>query len=253
LVRTRLIPTLQLKNWGLVKSRRFESWRPIGPAVVAGRVYNSRNVDELIALDIDAPREGRGPLVPLLRDLADQCFMPFTAGGGVRSEQDVRALLMAGADKVSLNSALFTAPEVVRACAEAFGAQCVVASIDARRVDGPSGWEVMIGAGTEPTGATPADAARRAVSDGAGEILLTSIDQDGTMEGYDLELIASVAGAVDVPVVACGGAGEPEHFVAAVRDGGADAVSAASIFHFTRYTPNDVKRHMAEAGLHVRL
>jgi cyclase len=253
LVKTRLIPTLQLKNWGLVKSRQFASWRPIGPAVVAGRVYNSRNVDELIALDIDAPREARGPLLPLLRDLADQCFMPFTAGGGVRSEQDVRELLMAGADKVSLNSALFSAPDVVRACAAAFGSQCVVASIDARRVDTPGRWEVMIHAGTEPTGVTPADAARRAVEDGAGEILLTSIDQDGTMEGYDIALIESVATAVDVPLIACGGAGEPEHFVAAVRDGAADAVSAASIFHFTRYTPNDVKRHMAEAGIDVRI
>jgi imidazole glycerol-phosphate synthase subunit HisF len=253
LVKTRLIPTLQLKNWGLVKSRQFASWRPIGPAVVAGRVYNARNVDELIALDIDAPREARGPLVPLLRDLADQCFMPFTAGGGVRSEHDVRDLLLAGADKVSLNSALFTSPQVVRACAEAFGSQCVVASIDARRVPDGAGWEVMIQAGTRSTGETPVAAARRAVDEGAGEILLTSIDQDGTMAGYDLALIESVAGAVSVPIIACGGAGEPEHFVAAVREGGADAVSAASIFHFTRWTPNDVKRHMHAAGIDVRL
>ena len=253
MVRTRLIPTLQLKNWGLVKSRQFASWRPIGPAVVAGRVYNSRNVDELIALDIDAPREARGPSVPLLRDLADQCFMPFTAGGGVRSEQDVRELLLAGADKVSLNTALYTAPDVVSGCAAAFGAQCVVASVDARRADGGDGWEAMMQAGTEPAGVSAAEAARRAVESGAGEILLTSIDQDGTMEGYDLGLIESVAAAVDVPVIACGGAGEPDHFVAAVRDGGADAVSAASIFHFTRYTPNDIKRHMADAGLHVRI
>ena len=253
MVRTRLIPTLQLKNWGLVKSRQFASWRPIGPAVVAGRVYNSRNVDELIALDIDAPREARGPSVPLLRDLADQCFMPFTAGGGVRSEQDVRELLLAGADKVSVNTALYTAPDVVSACAAAFGAQCVVASIDARRVPGGDGWEAMMQAGTGQTGLSAAEAARRAVGSGAGEVLLTSIDQDGTMEGYDIGLIESVASAVDVPVIACGGAGEPEHFVTAVREGGADAVSAASIFHFTRYTPNDIKRHMDDAGLHVRV
>jgi imidazole glycerol-phosphate synthase subunit HisF len=252
LVKTRLIPTLQLRNWGLVKSRQFGSWRPIGPAVVAGRVYNSRNVDELIALDIDAPREHRGPLVSLLRDLADQCFMPFTAGGGVRSEQDVRDLLLAGADKVSFNSALFSTPDIVRACAIAFGSQCVVASIDARRVAG-DGWEVIVEAGTQATGATPAEAARRAVDHGAGEILLTSIDQDGTMEGYDLALIRSVAGAVNVPVIACGGAGEPDHFVAAVQEGGADAVSAASVFHFTRWTPNDIKRHMQQAGIDVRL
>jgi cyclase len=252
-VKTRLIPTLQLKNWGLVKSRQFASWRPIGPAVVAGRVYNARNVDELIALDIDAPREGRGPLVPLLRDLADQCFMPFTAGGGVRSEDDVRALLLAGADKVSLNSALFDTPAVVEACAAAFGSQCVVASIDARRVTDGSGWDTLVEAGTRSTGLSPAEAARRAVENGAGEILLTSMDQDGTMEGYDIELIASVATVVGVPIVACGGAGQPEDFVTAVKEGGADAVSAASIFHFTRWTPNDIKRHMSEAGIDVRL
>jgi imidazole glycerol-phosphate synthase subunit HisF len=252
LVKTRLIPTLQLKNWGLVKSRQFASWRPIGPAVVAGRVYNARNVDELIALDIDAPREARGPLLPLLRDLADQCFMPFTAGGGVRSESDVRELLLAGADKVAVNTVVFTAPDVVRTCADAFGSQCVVASIDARRT-GRNEWQTMIRSGTEPTGQSPAAAARRAVDEGAGEILLTSIDQDGTMEGYDLALIESVAGAVEVPVIACGGAGSPEHFVAAVRDAGADAVSAASIFHFTRWTPNDIKRHMHDAGIDVRL
>ena len=252
MLKTRLIPTLQLKNWGLVKSKRFAEWRPIGPPTVAGSVYNARNVDELIALDIDAPREARTPNIPLLRDLADQCFMPFTAGGGVRSEADVRALLLAGADKVSLNTALIEAPEVTRACAEAFGTQCVIASIDARRSD-DGGWDAMIDAGRRPAGVSAAELARNAAADGAGEILLTSIDRDGTMEGFDLGLISDVAGRVDVPVIACGGAGEPEHFVAAVREGGADAVSAASIFHFSRYTPNDIKRHMGEAGIDVRL
>jgi cyclase len=249
-VKTRLIPTLQLKNWGLVKSRQFAHWRPIGPPVVAGRVYNSRGVDELIALDIDAPRQERTPNVPLLRDLADECFMPFTAGGGVSSPEDVDALLRAGADKVAINTGILTHPERVQRCSREFGAQCVVASIDARRVDG--GYEVHVRAGTEPTGLDPAAHARHAVELGAGEILLTSMDHDGMMDGYDVELIALVAQAVDVPVIACGGAGTPEHFVAAVR-AGADAVSAASIFHFTRHTPDDVKRHMREAGLDVRL
>lgn len=251
MVKTRLIPTLQLKNWGLVKSKQFASWRPIGPATVAGKVYNARRVDELIALDIDAPRQSRPPNVPLLRDLADVCFMPFTAGGGVRSNDDVRALLLGGADKVSLNSAFVECPDVVESCANEFGVQCVVASIDARAVDG--GHEVFIEAGTRPTGMSAADYARRAESLGAGEILLTSIDNDGLMEGYDIALIASVCEAVDIPVIACGGAGTPEHFVEAVREGGADAVSAASIFHFTRYTPNDIKQHMKEAGLDVRI
>jgi cyclase len=251
LLKTRLIPTLQLKNWGLVKSRQFASWRPIGPATVAGRVYDARNVDELIALDIDAPREARSPNFPLIRDLADQCFMPFSAGGGVRTRDDVRGLLRAGADKISLNSALVVARDVVRECAVQYGSQNLVASIDARRVD--DDWEAFIDAGREGTGLSAVELAKRAVGDGVGEILLTSIDQDGTMSGYDLGLISSVAEAVDVPVIACGGAGEPDHFVQAIREGGADAVSAASVFHFTRYTPNDIKRHMADAGIPVRL
>ncbi len=251
MVKTRLIPTLQLKNWGLVKSKQFASWRPIGPATVAGKVYNARGVDELIALDIDAPRQRRGPNVPLLRDLGDVCFMPFTAGGGVRSTDHIRSLLNSGADKVSLNSALIEHPEVVRQCSKEFGAQCVVASIDARATD--DGHEAFIEAGTRPTGRSAAEHARAAVELGAGEILLTSIDRDGTMEGYDLTLLSGVCEAVDVPVIACGGAGRPEDFVEAIVEGGADAVSAASIFHFTRYTPNDIKDHMREARLDVRL
>jgi cyclase len=250
-LKTRLIPTLQLKNWGLVKSRQFSSWRPIGPAVVAGKVYNARGVDELISLDIDAPREGRGPNVPLLRDLADVCFMPFTAGGGVRSTDHVRALLNAGADKVSMNSAILECPNVVEDCAREFGVQCVAASIDAKQIDGR--YEVFVDAGTRGTGMDPVEYARRAEGLGAGEILLTSMDRDGTMQGYDLGLIGLVAEAVSVPVIACGGAGAPEDFVKAVVEGGADAVSAASIFHFTQHTPNDIKLHMREAGLDVRL
>lgn len=250
MVKTRLIPTLQLKNWGLVKSKQFSSWRPIGPAVVAGRVYNARGVDELIALDIAADGD-RGPSIPLLGDLADQCFMPFTAGGGIRSPEHVSSLLRAGADKISVNTLLYREPETVRTFAEEFGSQCLVASIDARRVGG--GWMTYVNAATEATGRDPVALAREAVEAGVGEILLTSIDQDGTMEGYDLDLIRAVTEAVTVPVIACGGAGTPEHFVEAIRDGRADAVSAASVFHFTRFTPNDVKRHMAEAGIDVRL
>jgi len=218
---------------------------------VAGKVYNSRRVDELISLDIDAPREQRGPNVPLFRDLADVCFMPFTAGGGVRSTENVRALLHAGADKVSLNSAFVECPEVVEECAREFGVQCLVASVDAKRTN--SGYEVFIEAGTRPTGSGPVEYAQRAEGLGAGEILLTSMDRDGMMQGYDLELIRLVVDAVGVPVIACGGAGEPQHFVDAVKLAGADAVSAASIFHFTQYTPRDVKVHMKEAGLDVRI
>lgn len=252
MIKTRLIPTLQLKNWGLVKSKRFSEWRPIGPAVVAGKVYTARRVDELIALDIDAPRQRRGPNVGLLRDLADVCLMPFTAGGGVRSNDDVRALLANGADKIALNSAIATSPEIVEACSQEFGVQCVVASIDARRVEG-GGHEVLIEAGTRRAATDVVEYACRAEALGAGEILLTSIDEDGMMQGYDLRLLSSVAEAVDIPVIACGGAGEPQHFVDAVIRGGADAVSAASIFHFTQHTPDDVKQHMREAGLDVRL
>jgi cyclase len=169
----------------------------------------------------------------------------------VRSTDDVRRLLHSGADKVAMNSVLMQAPEVVERCANEFGVQCVVASIDARATE--RGHEVLIEAGTRATGMTAPDYARRAEALGAGEILLTSMDRDGMMDGYDLSLIESVCEAVDIPVIACGGAGEPQHFVDAVLEGGADAVSAASIFHFTRYTPDDVKRHMKEAGLDVRL
>ena len=219
--------------------------------MVAGKVYNARGVDELVALDLDAPREARGPSIPLLRDLADVCFMPFTAGGGVRSNDDVRTLLRSGADKVAFNTVIVDDPDVVRTCAEEFGVQCVVASVDARSTE--TGHEAVVDAGRRPTGRSAAEHAKDAERLGAGEILLTSIDQDGMMEGFDLELIGSVAQAVDVPVIACGGAGEPEHFVHAVGEAGADAVSAASIFHFTQYTPNDVKRHMKEAGIDVRI
>ena len=234
-----------------MKSRQFASWRPIGPPVVAGKVYNARGVDEMVALDIDAPREGRGPSVPLLRDLADVCFMPFTVGGGVRSNEHVHTLLRSGADKVAFNTVIQDDPDVVRTCAEEFGVQCVVASVDARRTD--TGHEAIVDAGRRPTGRSAVEHAKAAAHLGAGEILLTSIDEDGMMNGFDLELIGSVAQAVDVPVVACGGAGEPEHFVQAVVEAGADAVSAASIFHFTQYTPNDIKRHMKEAGIDVRI
>lgn len=177
--------------------------------------------------------------------------MPFTAGGGVRSSEDVNALLKAGADKVSFNSAIITCPDVVQECAREYGSQCIVASIDARRSD--LGYEVFVDAGTRGTGLDPAEHARRASDLGAGEILLTSMDRDGTMEGYDIDLIRRVAEAVNVPVIACGGAGEPDHFVQAIAEGGADAVSAASIFHFTKYTPDDIKRAMKEAGLDVRI
>lgn len=223
----------------------------MGPPVVAGKVYNARRVDELFVLDIDAPREGRSPNVPLLRDIADVCFMPLTMGGGVRSSDDVRRLLNSGADKVALNTAIADAPDVVVQCAGDFGVQCIIGSIDARRTGG--GHEAYVEAGTRGTGVSAVEFARRAQTLGAGEILLTSIDQDGTMEGYDLGLIEAVSSAVTVPVIACGGAGTPEHFASAVLDAGADAVSAASIFHFTRFTPNDVKAHMREAGLDVRL
>lgn len=249
MVKTRLIPTLQLKNWGLVKSKQFSSWRPIGPAVVAGRVYNARGVDELIALDIAGA--GTGPSIPLLGDLADQCFMPFTAGGGIRTREHVLSLLRAGADKISVNSLLHQDPATVRSFAEEFGSQCVVASIDARRIDG--GWMTYVDSGSRETGRGPVEFAREAVAAGVGELLLTSMDQDGTMEGYDIELVKAVTQSVNVPVIACGGAGKPEDFVAAIQEGGADAVSAASIFHFTQHTPNDVKRHMASAGIDVRL
>jgi len=250
MLKVRVIPTLLWKDVGLVKGIGFDSWRRVGPVLPAIKVYNAREVDELILVDITASDEQRSPDHESVSDLADECFVPLTVGGGITTLPQIVALLHAGADKVSLNSALFADPDLVDGAAQRFGAQCIVASVDVRR--SADGCVVLSHAGACVTGREPVAWCRELADRGAGEILLTSVDRDGTMTGYDLDLIARVAGAVHVPVIASGGAGSYDDMIAAVTQAGASAVAAASIFHFTEQTPAGAKAAMAAAGIPVR-
>ena len=252
MLKIRIIPVLLYKNHGLVKGVGFRSWRRIGTAVPAIKVYESRQVDELIFLDIAATPEKRMVDHIEIDQLADECSMPLTVGGGVRTTGDFHRLLRAGADKVSVNTGAIENPELIDEAARLYGAQCVVASIDfRRRADGRH--EVYGGCGAFATGKDPVAWAKEVADRGAGEILLTSIDRDGTMTGYDTGLIRRVAESVPVPVIAAGGAGNYEHMRQAVSDGKADALAAASIFHFTEQTPVEAKRYLAARGFNIRI
>jgi imidazole glycerol-phosphate synthase subunit HisF len=250
-LKVRIMPTLLYKEVGLVKGLRFDSWRRVGGAMQTVKVYNLRQVDELVLLDIRATLDDRGPDLAAVDELADECFMPLTVGGGVRTVDDVRSLLMVGADKVSMNTAAIENPGLIREVAARFGSQCTVVSIDARRsADGSL--EACTHAGTRRTGLDPVAVARDAERMGAGEILLTSVDHDGAMDGYDLELTRRVAEAVRVPVIASGGAGNYQHMADALGIGHASAVAAASMFHFTEQTPLGAKLFLGELGFAVR-
>ena len=251
MLKLRVMPTLLYKDFGLVKGVSFDSWRRVGSAMQAVKVYNMREVDELVFLDISATRDGRSPDFELVDELADECFMPLAVGGGVRTIDDVRRLLKVGADKVVLNTAAVDDPELIRKVADRFGTQCVVVSIDARRTG--DGWEVYTHSGTKATGLDPVSLARAAETQGAGEIMVTSIDRDGTMEGYDIELTRAVTEAVSIPVIASGGAGNYEHMAEVVEQARASAVAAASIFHFTHQTPLEAKQHLRGRGCNVRI
>lgn len=251
MLKVRVIPTLLWKGFGLVKGAGFNSWRRVGSVMPALKVYNARDVDELALLDITATAEERAPDSDSVSDFAEQCFVPLTVGGGIHAVEQITALLRAGADKISINSAAFARPELVDEAAKRFGAQCVVASIDAHRRDDGS-YAVLSHCGTRPTGRDPVCWAREMEARGAGEILLTSIERDGTMQGYDLCLVESVAGAVGIPVIASGGCGTYQHMVDVVRQAGASAVAAASIFHFTEQTPAGAKQALHSAGIPVR-
>jgi cyclase len=250
-LKVRVIPTLLWKDFGLVKGVRFNSWRRVGSVLPAIKVYNARDVDELVLVDIAASSAGRSPDDESVNDFADECFVPFTVGGGIRSHAQIVSLLHAGADKVALNTALFENPGLVDDASAQFGAQCVVASVDVRR-DESGGYTCVSHSGARDTGREPVSWARELADRGAGEVLLTSVDRDGTMSGYDLQLIERVTQAVPIPVIASGGAGTYQHLVDAVLQGGASAVAAASIFHFTEQTPAGAKEAMQAAGIAVR-
>ncbi len=251
MLKVRIIPTLLWKGVGLVKGTGFDSWRRVGPVLPAIKVYNNRDVDELMLVDIEAHQKGEGPDVESVNDFADECFVPFTVGGGITRVEQIAQLLRAGADKVCINTAAYEVPGLVEQAAQRFGAQCVVASIDARRMTDGS-LRCFSRSGTLDTGKDPVSWAKALEAQGAGEILITSIDRDGTLSGYDLPLIAAVAQAVNVPVIASGGAGTYEHLREAVQDAGAAAVAAASMFHFTEQTPAQAKLYLASAGVPVR-
>jgi cyclase len=252
MLKTRIIPCLDVADGRVVKGVNFVDLIDAGDPVAAARAYDAAGADELCFLDIHATHENRGTMYDLVTRTAEHCFMPLTVGGGVRSAQDVRALLLAGADKVSFNSAAVANPDVVAEAADRFGAQCIVVAIDAKTV-APGRWQVFTHGGRRATGIDAVDFARTVAARGAGEILLTSMDRDGTRAGFNLALTRAISDAVTVPVIASGGAGTLDHLVEGVTIGGASAVLAASIFHFGDFTIAQAKAHMAAAGIPMRL
>lgn len=249
MLKVRIIPVLLFKNWGIVKSVRFDELRVVGDPTTNARVFNERNADELMFLDIVATREQREPNFGVIEDIAKVCFMPLTIGGGIRTIEHVDRLFQIGADKVCLNTALIEHPELVGEIARKYGSQAIVASIDSKNEDGKH--IAHIGAGKVRTGYPAAELAKRAADLGAGEILLNSIDRDGTAEGYDLDLIREVAEATTLPLIACGGCGKLQDFVDAVR-AGADAVSAATIFYYVGESIISTKKYMSEHQIPIR-
>ncbi|MCF6233361.1 MAG: imidazole glycerol phosphate synthase subunit HisF [Rhodobacteraceae bacterium] len=252
MLKTRIIPCLDVADGRVVKGVNFVDLVDAGDPVDAARAYDAAGADELCFLDINATHENRGTMFDVVSRTAEQCYIPLTVGGGVREVQDVRNLLMAGADKVSFMSAAVARPDVVAEAADQFGSQCIVVAIDAKTVS-PGKWEVFTHGGRKPTGIDAIEFARTVVAKGAGEILLTSMDRDGTRSGFNIALTRAVSDAVAVPVIASGGVGTLDHLVQGVTKGGASAVLAASIFHFGDFTIGEAKQHMAAAGIPMRL
>lgn len=252
MLKVRVIPCLDVKDGRVVKGVNFVSLRDAGDPVEQAALYDAAGADELCFLDITASHENRGTILDIARRTAERCFMPLTIGGGVRTVEDIRALLLAGADKVSINTAAVNNPDFVTEAARKFGSQCIVVAIDAKAVS-PGRWEIFTHGGRTPTGIDAVAFARDMAARGAGEILLTSMDRDGVKGGYDLGLTRAVADAVPIPVIASGGVGTLDHLVEGVREGHASAVLAASIFHFGQHSIAEAKAHMAAAGVPVRM
>lgn len=248
----RIIPCLDVKDGRVVKGTNFVQLRDAGDPVELAGIYDKEIADELVFLDITASHEERNTMVQVVENTASQVFIPFTVGGGIRTVEDIRRMLKAGADKVSLNTAAIKNPGLIEEGAKRFGSQCIVLAVDARQT-GPEAWEVFINGGRTPTGIDALEWVKQAVALGAGEILLTSMDKDGTKDGYDIALTRAVSLAVDVPVIASGGAGELEHFYEVLTAGRADAVLAASVFHYGQFTVRQVKEYLKSRGVEVRL
>jgi cyclase len=253
MLKVRVIPCLDVKDGRVVKGVQFVELRDAGDPVEQAAAYDAAGADELMFLDITATHEGRGLILDVIARTADVCFMPVSVGGGIRTVEDARRLLRAGADKISINSSAVETPTLISQCADAFGSQATVVAIDAKRRAGGGGWEVFTHGGRRATGRDAVAWAADAVARGAGEILLTSMDRDGARNGYDIKLLSAVSESVGVPVIASGGAGNTDHLVEAIERGGADAVLAASIFHFGEITIGEAKAAMARAGVPVRL
>jgi cyclase len=254
--KVRVIPCLDVKDGRVVKGVKFVDLRDAGDPVQAAIAYDAAGADELTFLDITASHENRGIILDVVRRTAEACFMPLTVGGGVRTIEDIRALLSSGADKVSINTAAVARRQFVKEAAEKFGDQCIVVAIDAKKVSQPGEngrWEIFTHGGRHPTGLDAIEYAKEVVALGAGEILLTSMDRDGTRQGYDIALTRAVADSVSVPVIASGGVGTLQHLVEGIRDGHATAVLAASIFHFGEHSVREAKAYMAKAGLPMRM
>ncbi len=251
MLKIRIIPCLDVKDGRVVKGVNFVDLRDAGDPVEQAKIYDAAGADELCFLDITASHENRDTIFEVVAHTAEQCFMPLTVGGGVRTTEDIRKLLLAGADKVSVNTAAVRDRQFVREASRKFGEQCIVVAIDAKSV-GEGKWEIFTHGGREPTGIDAVEYAKEVVSLGAGEILLTSMDKDGTKSGFDLPLTRAISDAVTVPVIASGGVGTLDHLVEGIREGHASAVLAASIFHFGEYSIADAKAHMAAAGLPIR-
>ncbi len=249
----RVIPCLDVNNGRVVKGVNFVNLRDAGDPVECAVAYDRAGADEVVFLDITASCDGRDTVVDMVREVAKKLFIPFTVGGGIRSVDDFREILREGADKVAVNSAAIKRPELIREAAEKFGSQCVVVAIDAKRRESDDGWNIYLNGGRVDTGIDALQWAKQAESLGAGEILLTSMDCDGTKAGFDVELTRTIADAVNIPVIASGGAGTLDHFVEAVKNGHADAVLAASLFHFKELEIKEVKQYMRDNGIDVRL